>query len=195
MAFSGQYAAAQLAKLDHSPLFPGCTVPLAQELSDYLGYAPDFAPPSYVAWARSRGYLPRISDNWHFANFVVPVLESEHDFTGYESRVIATSNAMIGDGMMDTSEFNGPLEEVRRRAAGFPLYWLGVLFNVDDEDQEFCSRWYIAHMPLSWPNTLSGVHPAIAGAVRIYGAHWRRWQNHALDQAMIRYEHNRRLEV
>ena len=37
MAFSGQYAAAQLEKLDLSPLFRGHTFSLAREVSGYLG--------------------------------------------------------------------------------------------------------------------------------------------------------------
>ena len=63
MAFSGQYAAAQLEKLDHSPLFRGHTFSLAREISGYLGYAPDFAPPSFVRWARAHGRLPCIEDD------------------------------------------------------------------------------------------------------------------------------------
>ena len=51
MAFSGQYAAAQLHHLPLPHLVIG-------ELSDYLGYAPNFAPPSYVRWARILGRLP-----------------------------------------------------------------------------------------------------------------------------------------
>ena len=56
MAFSGQYAAAQL---HHLPL-PHA---LLNELSDYLGYAPNFAPPTYVAWARLYGRIPIATDN------------------------------------------------------------------------------------------------------------------------------------
>ena len=57
MAFSGQYAAAQLHKLDG--LLP-CHFPLARTVAEHLGFAPDSVTPSYLAWARAHGRLPSI---------------------------------------------------------------------------------------------------------------------------------------
>ena len=52
MAFSGQYAEAQLEQLDHSPLFRGYTFPLALEVSEYLGCVNLLAPPTFLRWSR-----------------------------------------------------------------------------------------------------------------------------------------------
>ena len=75
-----------------------------------------------------------------------------------------------------------------------PSYSTTIELEVVYEDADFYNRWVQAR-PRAWPFVGDYIHPAIAGAVRIYGTYYRRWQDYTLDHAMIRYENNRRLEV
>ena len=82
MAFCGQYAAAQLHKL-HGLL--RCQFPLAKEVAEYLGFAPDAVPPSYLAWARARGRLPSMQ----IYGYQIYVHMYEHELAGYDGMVWA----------------------------------------------------------------------------------------------------------
>ena len=82
MAFSGQYAAAQLHRLDG---LLRCLFPLAKEVAEDLGFAPDAVPPSYLAWARAHGRLPSMQIERH----LVYVRMYEHELACYDGRVWA----------------------------------------------------------------------------------------------------------
>ena len=77
MAFSGQHAAAKLGRLQ----LPRT---LLVEISDYLGYAPSLAPPTYVAWARAHGRLPGTGSSPFIENGLdVDVIECDlYRYTG-----------------------------------------------------------------------------------------------------------------
>jgi hypothetical protein len=60
MQFDGAYAAAQLWKLDTSPLFKGCYVQLSAILAEYL-MLPAFPSARFKAWAEQYNRLPTVS--------------------------------------------------------------------------------------------------------------------------------------
>ena len=197
MAFSGQYAAAQLHYLNDSPLFRGYTFPLSRELSDFLGYAPNFAPPSFVEWARAHGRLPTDEDDVYDGYMMVRMHPDDFDNGDYGVDVV-DANVLRPRG-----DPNGYLAIERILARPWrlrELHWGHTIFNISIEltmirgDLDFCNRWGRAH-GTNWPNTSRGVHPAIAGAVRIYWQHGLRVRAHTLEQYAIQRTHNMRLEV
>ena len=197
MAFSGQYAAAQLQKLDHSPLFRGLWFPLSHELSEYLGYAPNFAPPSFVEWARAHGRLPTDADDVYDGYIMVRMHPDDFDTDNYGVDVVRA------DVLRPRGDPDGYLAIERILARPWrlrELHWGHTIFNISIEltmirgDFDFCNRWSRAH-GTNWPNTSSGVHPAITGAVRIYWQHGLRVRAYNLAQYEIQRRHNMRLEV
>ena len=90
MAFSGQYAAAQLHKLDG--LLPRHFA-LAREVAEYLSHAPDAVPPTYLAWERAHGRLPSMQI-WRDQ---VNVRVYEHELAGYDGIVRARIVRFAGD--------------------------------------------------------------------------------------------------
>ena len=189
MAFSGQYAAAQL---HHLPL-PHSVI---DELSDYLGYAPNFAPPSYVVWARLYGRLPRDDENiydYTCAAFMHPDEFRYNDFrNNYFGRDPALQACVLrGDstGYLDLERIEVSPEQVRPA-----LFHIRLILDMRYGDVEFVRLWFHDRRG-AWPNTSSGVHPAIAGAVRIYRQHAARWYARNNVQWEIQRRRNGRLEV
>ena len=107
MAFSGQYAAAQLHKLDG---LLRCQFPLAKEVAEYLGFAPDAVPRSYLAGARAHGRLPSVQI-WRDQ---VYVRMYEHELTVYDGRVAACVVRFFGD-RLGVVDIEGTLEEVQQQ--------------------------------------------------------------------------------
>ena len=106
MAFSGQDAAAQLHKLDG--LLP-CQFPLAKEVAEYLGFAPDAVPPSYLAWARAHGRLPSME----IYRYQVYVRVYEHELGGYDGMVWAriVKFHRFSDDRLEIRDIQGTLQE------------------------------------------------------------------------------------
>ena len=190
MAFSGQYAAAQL---HHLPL-PHSVI---SELSDYLGYAPNLAPPSFVEWARAHGRLPKDEDDVFDRYMMARMHPSDFDNGNFDV------DAVDADVLRPRGGPDGYLAIERVLARPWrvrELYWGHTLFNIaiavatNYEDMNFCAHWSRAH-GANWPNTSSGVHPAIAGALRIYQQHAERVRAHDREQYAIQRRHNMRLEV
>ena len=132
MAFSGQYAAAQLHKLDG---LLRCQFPLAKEVAEYLGFAPDAVPPSYLAWARAHGRLP----NMQISRYQVYVPMYEHVLTGYDGMVWANVVRFSGDRLVVT-DIQGTLQEVQDQAGDSVPYPYSVRIDIVPEDREFFAR-------------------------------------------------------
>ena len=144
MAFSGQYAAAQLEKLDNSPLFRGRSFSLARKISDFLGYAPHFAPPSFVRWARAHGRLPWIDDDVCDEYVSAPMLASDfNNITSYDAPVVAKfpqlRNSRIR--LFEQVAIYADHESIRARTnAGQVLFGITLQVNVGYNDLVFCQR-------------------------------------------------------
>ena len=196
MAFSGQYAAAQLGKLDNSPLFRGHTFPLSRELSAYLGYAPNLAPPSFVEWARAHGRLPTVEEDVYDGYMMVRMHPSDFDNDNFDVDAVDANvlRPRGGPGILAIERVLARPGRVRELQWGHTLFNIAIEVTTTYEDMNFCARWGRAHRS-NWPNTSSGVHPAISGAVRIYQQHAERVRAHAHEQYAIQRMHNMRLEV
>ena len=178
MAFSGQYAAAQL---HHLPL-PHSVI---DELSDYLGYAPNFAPPTYVKFARVYGRLPDSHRGWCACNHAGGdgydcCITAVHwsDFRNKDFRTDLFGDCRVRSvlysdvGGFRQSFFVNVTPDRVTPALYNPVLHLRMCY----EDHEFFRRWHYgpgADDRLAWPyvlrGTISGIaHPAINGAVRIH---------------------------
>ena len=186
MAFSGQYAAAQL---HHLPL-PQSVI---GELSDYLGYAPNFAPPTYVKFARVYGRLLSNSQGFCSCRAVddesmdeVCCRASVHwsDFRHKDFRTDLFGDCRV-HGMLysDVRGYrhcffvNVTPDRVHPALSGPEIH-----VPVTDVDREFFARWSIAgpgfsprrrygwpYVPNVDPHDIEGiVHPAITGAIMTY---------------------------
>jgi hypothetical protein len=190
MAFSGQYAAAQLHHLPLPHLVIG-------ELSDFLGYAPNFAPPSFVEWARLYGRLPSDDEDETYDyvcwSYMLPSEFRHNDFRNnyFGDNPIVHAIVLRGDrtGYLDADRIEVRPEQVRPA-----LFEIRLLLNTRYEDIQFVRRWANDHRN-EWPATSNGIHPAIAGAVRIYRQHAAMWYAHNNAQWEFQRMRNRRLEV
>jgi hypothetical protein len=186
MSFSGQYAAAQL---HHLPL-PHAVL---AELSGYLGYAPDFAPPTYVKWARVYGRLPtdcqgycgcRAVDDESKDELCCRIAVHWSDFRNKDFRTdyfgdCRVDGTLYRDANRIRHYFRVEVTPDRvRPALSSPTLHLPMF----DDDREFFTCWSIIGPGASprcryaWPYVSNGdpseiagiFHPAIAGAVRTY---------------------------
>ena len=175
MAFSGQYAAAQLEKLDRSPLFRGRTFPLAKEIAGYLGYAPDFVPPTYLTFARAHRRIPSdhgtldAADHMTHAHVLERDVDNFHAYT-LHAIILRVSGAQLG--------FNGSLETLRMIQGDGQLFCIKVELLRTPEDFEFFGRWRATH-GVSWPYIMDydhRHHPVLRGALhtqQMYEEEWR----------------------
>ena len=187
MAFSGHYAAAQLGKLDNSPLFRGYTFPLAREVSAYLGCVNDLVPPTYLHWSRLLGRLVSAMP----AENIVVLLE-ELDGADWEASgsYTAVSERAFVDPVMTIQHATGTVDELYR-AGRTPLFNLTIETPMSDEDGRFYSKWsrsYGQMRPLIARRT---DHPALA---RHLAAYRRVEQEHLVRGIRYYREVNRRLE-
>ena len=178
MAFSGQHAAAQLEKLDHSPLFRGRTFPLAKEIAAYLGYTPDFVPPTYLTFARAHQRIPSRygpgegADHMAYAQALVRDVDNFHAYT-----LRANLLRFNGD-RLHISNIVGTLNYMRAIRGSRPLFCFVVELPRSPEDLEFFERWRAVH-GVSWPYTRAydhRPHHVLRGAFRtqqMYEEEWR----------------------
>ena len=170
MSFSGQYAAAQLEKLDHSPLFRGHTFPLAHELSAWLGYAPDFVPPTYLAFARTHQRIPSMNGGDTRAAYAAVL---DHDVHNYEGYIMHANISRFNGCRLRIDHVIGTLAELRelRREGEGEYCCFSVELLRSPEDIEFFARWRATHGE-EWPYTPVSAYPhhALRGATRV---HWR----------------------
>ena len=183
MSFSGQYAAAQL---HHLPL----PHTLLNELSDYLGCAPNFAPPTYVAWVRAHGRLPTDDEDVYGRTFYANMLPSDFRNNNFgRATVMASTLRLDYRGLLNVERMHFMAHQVRPA-----LFHIRLQIDARCGDIYFMRRWSDDRRA-AWPDTSSGVHPAIAGAVRIYWQHGLRVRAYNLAQYEIQRRHNMRLEV
>ena len=185
MAFSGQYAAAQLHKLDG---LLRCQFPLAKEVAEYLGFAPDAVPPTYLAWARARGRLPSMQI-WRDQ---VNVRMYEHELAGYDGIVRARIVRFDGD-RLEVVDIEGTLEEVQDQAEDSTPHAYIIRIDTGPEDREFLARW-AALYGRAWPDVgFYSMHPVLRRANKIFGKVIARWLDRNALQRRIVHHYNRLL--
>ena len=183
MSFSGQYAAAQL---HHLPL----PHTLLVEVADYLGYAPNFAPPSYVAWARAHGRLPTDDEDVYGYTFYANMLPSDFRNNNFgRATVVASILRLDYRGLLNVERMHFMAHQVHPA-----LFHIRLQIDARCGDIYFMRRWSDDRRA-AWPDTSSGVHPAISGAVRIYRQHNARFLAHDREAYAIQRRHNNRLVV
>ena len=172
---------------------------MIDELSDYLGYAPNFAPPTYVKFARVYGRLPndrrglctcRGFDDVTMYEFCCTTEVHWSDFRNKDFRTDYFGDLRVS-GWLPRDEYGNYSVRVhvapeRLTAA---LYNPRLHLHMCDEDIKFFRHWASATGPGAgmapyhnfWPyarNTAIrvDVHPAIIGALRIHEQYvdWRR---------------------
>jgi hypothetical protein len=194
MPFSGQYAAAQLEKLDNSPMFRGRTFSLAKEIAGYLGYAPDFAPPAFVRWACVHGRLPCIDDDVYDGRVKAPMLvedfSTDFDYDDDSAIVKYLEPNIEYQNMLEITTVRTDPERIPRLSRLQVLFGITIDVNANLRDIRFCQRWFRDHAA-GWPHTADGIHPSLSGAVRIYEQHHAIWAALVREQTMIRLRHNR----
>ena len=198
MAFSGQYAAAQLHKLDG---LLRCQFPLAEEIAEYLGFAPDAVPPSYLAWARAHGRLPSME----MYRYQVYVRVYEHELAGHDGMVWAriVKLARFSDDRLEIRDIQGTLQEVQDQAGDSIPYAYSIRIAIVPEDREFFARW-VARYRYTWPdastysvhpdactNCVHRVHPVLRGANKILDEVITRWAKRNDLQLTIVHQYNR----
>ena len=180
MAFSGQHAAAQLEKLDNSPLFRGRTFFLSKEVSGYLGYAPDFVPPTYLTFARAHQRMPSRNGIPGPANYAAyaPVLNRDldnfHEYTMHANILRFHGDRLRHDYII------GTLANLRaiRGDSGGPLFSFVVELRRSPEDLEFFDQWLAVH-GLCWPFTPDNdhhPHHVLRSAIRTHSMYEEEWQ-------------------
>ena len=165
MAFSGQYAAAQLERLDASPLFRGHTFPLAQEVAEHLGFADELVPPSYLRWSRALGRLAGITQA-----DIIPVMMEELE--GIQC-VVRVSWPEVG-----VEDFGNHPSWIWRHAEGTtdehcrqgraPIIDAMIVTPQTFEDASFYIFWSLKHRN-AWPRLADDtIHPALEHLVSKY---------------------------
>jgi hypothetical protein len=189
MAFSGQYAAAQLGKLPlpHSVL---------GEISDHLGYAPNFIPPSFIMWVKMFGRLPcdeyHGEGNYHVRAFV-------RELSTYRGTLSARILRLCNMRLETLALFHVNVDEIRQ-SDNVRLITFDVSINVrhSNEDIVFFETWSRKN-ELEWPYVFENnykwwappVHPCIQKAVVRFNKFLQDWSGHALSIEMMMNRYNR----
>ena len=168
MAFSGKYAAAQLGKLDHSPLFRGYTFPLAAEVSAYLGNVNDLVPPTFLRWSRLLGRLVAV-------NPVETIIVLTDELEGFDC--VVTGSYTVFNGVTWVVESATGTMEEHFRAGRTPIFDVTISIPMTDEDVRFYVRWERAHRN-RWPNMVDDTwHPTLRRLINVFhDASWESFQ-------------------
>ena len=165
MAFSGQYAAAQLDQLDRSPLFRGYTFPLAAEVSEYLGFVNDLVPPTLLRWSRELGRLACIT-----RTDGIPVMLDELEGFEFAVRVswpVFGIDPLNGSPAWIWEEADGTVDEHYRMARA-PIIDAKIMAPQTFNDVFFYANWSIEHRN-SWPCIANDtVHPVLERLIAVY---------------------------
>ena len=152
MAFSGQYAAAQLAKLDYSPLFRGYTFPLAAEVSAYLGNVNALVPPTLLRWSRLLGRLVAV-------NPVPAIIVLTDELDGLDCEVTGTYTEFDGR-VWRYASATCTMDE-HHREGHTPIFDAMISTPVTEEDRRFYVRWFEVY-GTRWPDSADNMwHPTI----------------------------------
>jgi hypothetical protein len=179
MAFSGQYAAAQLEKLDTSPLFRGSTFPLAKEIAAYLGYAPDFVPPTYLTFARAHQRIPSKYGPGEGANHAAYASVLDRDVGNFYAYTLHANLLRFNGDRLHIEYIIGTMATMHalRRGLGLLFCFAAELVR-SPEDLEFFERWR-AVRGVSWPYTRAydhRPHHVLRGAFRTYQMYDEEWR-------------------
>ena len=195
MAFSGQYAAAQLEKLDHSPLFSGRTFSLTKEVSGYLGYAPDFVPPTYLTFARAHQRIPSRNGVPGPANYAAYAPVLNRDVDSFHAYTMHANLVRFNGDRLHIDYIIGTLVNLRaiRGDSGGPLFSFVVELRRSPEDLEFFNRWLAVH-GLRWPFTLTNdnrEHHVLRGAFHTHSMYEEEWRAKRERRRRAVVEYNR----
>ena len=175
MAFSGQYAAAQLEKLDNSPMFRGRTFSLAKEIAAYLGYTPDFVPPTYLTFARAHDRIPTTEVEHDLHTHAVTSVVLKRDLRNFNNYAAAASVLRFRNDILHIDFIAGVVFDLTWMRPT-PVFAIEVEVPRSPEDLEFFNRWLAVH-GVTWPYTRDNEHhPALQGAIRtcrMYEEEWR----------------------
>ena len=178
MAVSGQYAAAQLAKLDRSPLFRGRHFPLAQEIAAYLGNVTPLMPPTFLRWSRVLGRRVSITTSRGIIVFI-------DELQGIDCTVQVSYTEF--DGLWRIHHATGTVEEYYRAGRGF-LFDAVISTMPTVADQYFYNDWWQMYR-IEWPLIAGNVfHPILARFV----APFHRFLNEYFDHGNLHFREIRR---
>jgi hypothetical protein len=159
MAFSGQYAAAQLHKLDNSSLFRGYTFPLAAEVSAYLGNVNALVPPTLLHWSRQLGRLVAV----HPVPAII-VLTDELD--GLDCEVMGSYTVFNGTRWI-VERATCTMDE-HHREGHTPIFDAMINTPATEEDRYFYARWFEVYGN-RWPDSTDNMwHPTIRRLVHAF---------------------------
>ena len=194
MAFSGQYAAAQLEKLDNSPLFRGRTFPLAKEIAAYLGYAPDFVPPTYLTFARAHQRIPSRYGRGEGADHAAYASVLNRDVDNFHAYTLHANLLRFNGDRLHIDYIIGTLDNLRTiRGDGGPLFCFSAELLRSPEDLEFFERWRAVH-GVSWPYSRAydhRPHHVLRGAFRTHSMYEEEWRAKRERRRRAVVEYNR----
>ena len=181
--FSGQYAAAQLGKLQ----LP-CAVLL--EISDYIDHRDLdlLVPPTYFTFARMLGRLPADTSMERLGGLDFQVFDYELP-NNYRGAVSATSVSLSGIRLVRTYS-RGTLELIRAEVAVCILYDVDVATANTPEDFEFFARWGEQYGHI-WPRVPGHViHHKLLSPVERFRSFLAKHQEHVRFAETIRRRYN-----
>ena len=182
MAFSGQYAAAQLHKLDNSPLFRGYTFPLAAEVSAYLGNVNALVPPTLLRWSRLLGRLVAV-------NPVPAIIVLTDELDGLDCEVTGTYTEFDGR-VWRYASATCTMDE-HHREGHTPIFDVMISTPVTEEDRRFYFRWYEVY-GTRWPDSADNVrHPAIMRLVDAFNSVSREYCQRGIMRVAEMHRRNR----
>ena len=189
MPFDGAYAAAQLWKLDGSPLFRGRYFPLSTMLADYL-MMPAFPSARFQDWADHYDRLPYVS----IKQVCIRLLACEDIPRHLSEHATVRCCGWRTDGAMpiyihfygDLSTYLAQREEVFGASEPFMINLSDCLL---DEENDFLIKWLRRYrcpypyvyghwsVPFSFTSTgiFAEVHPRLAALYAKDKAHFTRW--------------------
>ena len=172
-AFCGQYAAAQLEQLDHSPLFRGHTFPLAKEVSEYLGFVDDLVPPTLLRWSRELGRLACIT-----RTDGIPVMLDELEGIDCVVRVSWPVFGIDNGSPAWIWEHADGTADEHYRMARTPIIDAMIMAPQTFNDAVFYASWTMEHRN-SWPRIANDtIHPVLERLVAVYRRFANRYWGH-----------------
>ena len=150
MELDGQYAVAQIEKLDWCPLFQGRCIPICRMLAEYL--MPQLLPGRFKVWVEQYGRLPNSFVTKEVCFFLLPQEELPVQISDYAD--LECTAYRPEDGIWTRINYSGSIASfraLREQVFGTSaLYSVKIIEPLTDEETYMMQAWVMRYNMI-WP--------------------------------------------
>ena len=178
---------------------------MAREIAGYLGYAPDFVPPTYLTFARAHQRIPSRHGMGEGADIAAyaPVLtldvDNFHEYTMHANILRFHGDRLRHDYIIGTVDNLRAMARDSNVVEPGHLFCFVVELRRSLEDLEFFDQWLAVH-GFNWPYTPDNdnqPHHVLRSAIRTHSRYEEEWNvaRERTRRAVIAYSRTRWIQA